>query len=215
MTEQATQAASADDQPTALLIIPGGGGKSEQALSKFLQMILEYRYGLEVELITNVRHVVTVLKEHKTLHSVYLIQGQPVSVNSTVPILTAQGTLPLFIIQPKRIAEDQTEQCKDVEGVHVCAWESAFGRDDACLARIVARGLSLADRSSASSGEEDAERLRERLAKLDTLPSLPTVVGRLMQLIEDPKSTMSELEVLLDSDPAIALKVDGWPIQRP
>ncbi len=207
MTEAETEIEPDGDQPTALLIIPGGGGKSEQALSKFLQMILEYRYGLEVALITNVRHVVAILKEHKALHSVYLIQGQPVSVNSTVPILTAQGTLPLFIIQPKRIAQDQVEQCEDVEGVHVCAWESAFGHNDACLARMVARGLSLADRSSAGSGEDDEERLRARLAKLDTLPSLPTVVGRLMQLIEDPKSTMSELEVLLDSDPAIALKV--------
>ena len=207
MTETETEAESGSDQPTALLIIPGGGGKSEKALSKFLQMIQEYRYGLEVESITNVRHVVSVLKEHKALHSVDLIQGQPVSVNSTVPILTANGTLPLFIVQPKRIAQDQMEQCKDVERVHVCARESAFGHNDTCLARTVARGLTLADRSSTGSGEDDQEPLRERLAKLDTLPSLPTVVGRLMQLIEDPKSTMSELEVLLDSDPAITLKV--------
>ena len=206
-SETETETEARGDQPTALLIIPGGGGKSEQALSKFLQMILEYRYGLEVELVTNVRLVVQILKENKMLHSVYLIQGQPVSTNSTVPILTAQGTLPLFIIQPRRIAEDQAEQCLNLEGVYVCAWETAFGSNDACMARMVARGLALSDRGSTAPDEDSDDRLRERLQKLDTLPSLPTVVARLMQLINDPKSTMSELEVLLDSDPAIALKV--------
>ena len=210
MTEAEMTAAQSEpsgDQPTALLIVPGGGGQSERALSKFLQMILEYRYGLEVELVTNVRQVVSVLKEHKGLHSVYLIQGQPVSTHSTVPILTAQGKLPLFIIQPKQIAEDQREQCEGMDGVHVCAWETAFGHNDACLARIVARGLAAADRGTTAPGQDSEELLRERLQKLDTLPSLPTVIGRLMQLIEDPKSAMSELEVLLDSDPAIALKI--------
>ena len=209
MTEAETAengSASAGGRPTALLIIPSGG-KSEQALSKFLQMILEYRYGLEVELVTNVRQVAGVLKENKDLHSVYLIQGQPVSTHSTVPILTGQGKLPLFIIQPQQIAEDQREQCEELDGVHVCAWESAFGQNDACLARIVARGLAEADRGSTAPGQESEELLRERLEKLDTLPSLPTVVGRLMQLIQDPQSAMSELEVLLDSDPAIALKL--------
>ena len=49
--------------------------------------------------------------------------------------------------------------------------------------------------------------MRQRLQKLDSLPSLPTVLGRLLKLIKDPESTMSDLEVLLSSEPAIALKI--------
>ena len=187
--------------------MPGSGGKTERVLCKFLQMTLEYRYGLEIELVTNVRHVVKILQTHKALHSVYLIQGQPVSTNSTIPILTGKGTLPLFIIQPKQIAVDQLQQCKDLEGVHICAWESAFSRDDSSLARTVARGLVQLDTDSTSLGEDPEDRMRRRLQKLDTLPSLPTVVGRLMNLIGDPDSTMADLEVLLNSEPSIALKL--------
>lgn len=207
MTAIETETEATSDQPTALMIIPGGGGKSERVLSKFLQMTLEYRYGLEVDLVTNVRQVVQILKEHQALHSVYLIQGQPVSTHSTVPILTGKGTLPLFIMLPKRVAEEQREQCAELKGVHVIAWESAFSKGDASLARTVARGLTQADRSSASLEGDPAERVRQRLEKLDTLPSLPTVIGRLLQLIDDPESTMADLEVLLSSEPSIALKV--------
>ena len=202
----ATESQATAATPTALLVIPGGGGKSEKALSKFLQMILEYRFGLGVELVSNVRHVARLLQENKEgLHSIYLIQGQPVSTRSTVPILTAQGTLPLFILQPKRVAEEQRVMCEGLEGVHVCAWETAFGHTDACLARVVARGL--ADRETVGAGQNAQDVVRQRLEKLDTLPSLPSVVGRLIKLIEDPNSTIAELEVILDSDPAIALKV--------
>ncbi len=206
-TDTDTGISTDEDEPTALLIVPGIGGKSERVLTRFLQMTLEYRYGLNIELVTNVRYVVKILKQHKALHSVYLIQGQPASTNSTIPILTAQGTLPLFIIQPLRIAQSQREQCKDVKGVYICDWESAFGQAEGCLPQVITRGLSDSDIGSASMGDDPQERMRKRLAKLDTLPSLPTVVGRLMKLINDPDSTMSDLEVLLNSEPSIALKL--------
>jgi len=203
MTEPEASVDSA--APTALVIVPGDG-KSERVLTKYLHMLLEYRYGLEVELLTNVRHVVKVLKEHPSLHSVYLVQGAPVSVNSTVPILSGHGKLPLFLLQPQRIATEQRQQCAEAEvkGVHVCAWESAFGRGDASLGRILARGLTGDDPQAAGDAQT---RVEQRLKKLDTLPSLPTVLGRLMKLIKDPESTMADLETLLTSEPAIALKV--------
>ena len=59
----------------------------------------------------------------------------------------------------------------------------------------------------ADLGEDPEERMRKRLDRLNTLPSLPTVVGRLMKLIEDPDSTMGDLEVLLNSEPSIVLKL--------
>ena len=174
-------------------------------MARFLKMLLEYRYGLEVLEVGDVRHVVRILKEHKNLHSVYLIQGSPVSTRSTIPILTVKGTLPLFIFQPQRIALEQQQLCAELEGVHICAWESAFARDDTCLAQTVARGL--ADHNSDDDAGDPEERVRQRLQKLDSLPSLPTVLGRLLKLIKDPKSSMSDLEVLLNSEPSIALKI--------
>ena len=204
-TDNETEAPAGEDEPTALLIVPGGGGKSERVLAKYLQMILEYRYGLEIELITNVRHVVKILKDHPKLNSVFLIQGAPVSTHSTVPILTGKGRLPLFILQPQRVADDQRTQCADMEGVHVCAWEAAFGKGEDSLGKIVARGL--AQGKGAGGGDDPEARVRQRLKKLTTLPTLPTVIGRLMKLIQDPKSTMADVEVLLTSEPSIALKV--------
>jgi HD-like signal output (HDOD) protein len=192
------------DEPTALLIMSSTAGKSEHVLAKFLTMNLEYRYGLDVERVTNVRHVRELLKEHKGLQAVCLIQGAPVSLNSTVPILSDSGRLPLFLLQPKRIAVDQQQQVteKEVSGVHVCAWESAFSKEQTGLAATLARGMA-----DAPIGGDPEARVRSRLRRLDSLPSLPTVIGRLMKLIQDPKATMSDLEVLLVSEPSIVLKL--------
>ena len=189
--------------PTALLIVPSDG-KSERILTKLLSMLLEYRYGLEIELQTNVRHVVEILKEHPSLHSVYLIQGAPVSIHSTIPILTGKGKLPLFILQPLHIADEQRIQCAEMDGVHVCAWESAFSKGDTGLGGILAHGLTQG--SPEATGDAET-RVRQRLKKLNTLPSLPTVLGRLLKLIKDPESSMADLEVLLTSEPGIALKI--------
>ncbi|MDA0335836.1 MAG: HDOD domain-containing protein [bacterium] len=202
MTE--TEEEAAEEQPTALLIAPGGTAKTERVLGRFLKMLLEYRYGLEVLEVADVRHVVRILKEHKSLHSVYLIQGSPVSTNSTVPILSGKGTLPLFLIQPERIAAEQRLQCAALEGVHVCSWEAAFASGDSCLAQTIALGLA---GHLTESDADPEEQVRQRLQKLGSLPSLPTVLGRLLKLVKDPKSTMADLEVLLSSEPAIVLKI--------
>ena len=201
MTQTDTSPEPAD--PTALVIVPGDS-KPERLLTKLLHMLLEYRYGLELNLQNNMRHVAQILKEHPNLHSVYLIQGSPVSTRTTVPILTNEDKLPLFILQPKRIADDQRDEIAKMDGVHLCAWESAFGKHSAGLSQILARGLSHG--SPEAAGDAEA-RVRQRLKKLNTLPSLPTVLGRLMKLINDPESSMADLEVLLTSEPAIALKI--------
>lgn len=206
MTEDTEPDAAETDEdgpsPTALLIIPGGGGKSENVLAKYLQMHLEFRYGLEVERITNVRHVVKLLQEHPALHSVFLIQGGPVSVNATVPILTGKGRLPLFILQPKRIATEQKQQLQEVAGVFVGAWESAFGKGQDSLGSILEQGMA-----GVGDGDDPEARVRQRLKKLDSLPTLPTVLGRLMRMVRDPDASATDLEVLLTSEPSIALKL--------
>ena len=48
--------------PSALLIAPASIGRSERVMARFLKMLLEYRYGLEVLEVGDVRHVVRILK---------------------------------------------------------------------------------------------------------------------------------------------------------
>ncbi len=194
-------------QELALVIQPEEG-KAEKALAKFLELLLGYKYGLRVESLADVARIPPILRDRsEQVHSVYLVQRQPVSTKSTVPVLSVQGTVPLFLILPGHVAQEQREACAGLDNVHLCTWEMAFGGEEGSLPQIVASGLTDAEETSDVSEAHLEERVRNRLGHMDTLPTLPTIVAEIMRLIDDPDTTMDELEVLIAADPAIALKV--------
>ena len=189
------------------IVIQQGKGKAETTLGKFVKMLLSYQHGLDVETVTDPSLISKVLHDNSgSIHSVYLIQDQPVSTQSTVPVLSAQGTIPLFLIVPGHIANELRESCAGLEGVHICQWEMAFSKGEESLPQIVASGIEVEGDSDTDTTDLE-EKIRSRLERLDTLPTLPAVVVHIMELIKDPTSTAAELEVLLASDPAIVLKV--------
>jgi len=51
------------------------------------------------------------------------------------------------------------------------------------------------------------ERVARRVRNVKTLPTLPEVALRIMTMVEDPKSTVEELEDVLTADPAIVHKL--------
>lgn len=190
------------------LVIQPEDGKAEKALAKFLELLLGYRYGLRVESLTAVAEISRILRDRsEQVHSVYLVQRQPVSVKSTVPILSVRGTVPLFLILPGHVAQEQQEACTGVGNVYVCTWEMAFAGGEGSLPQIVASGLTDEEETSDATDALLEERVKNRLAHMNTLPTLPTIIAEIRRLVDDPDATMDQLEVVVAADPAIALKV--------
>lgn len=189
-------------------------GKSQHTLAKFISLFLNYRFGIQTDLVDDLIGAAGALRQRgKRTRCVFVIQNTAVSTRTTVPALTLKGTIPLFLVFPGHVATEQEEAGGELTNVHICRWELAFTQDEGSLQRVVAEGM-LGDEVDAifGSGEKEAQnsladRVRTRLDQLDTLPTLPAVVLHIMRLISDPKTTISQLEELLLRDPAIVLKV--------
>ena len=51
------------------------------------------------------------------------------------------------------------------------------------------------------------QQVERRLRSINTLPTLPEIVMRIMRMVNDPKTTTDELEQVLCTDPAIVMKL--------
>ena len=186
-------------------------GKAEQTLAKFLKLLLSYKYGLPTEIQDDYTRVSGIIRRRgEAIRCVVVVQRQAVSVRSTIPVLGAKGTIPLFLLLPGYVAQEQSEECAELDNVYVCPWEMAFTTGQGSLQQLVSSGLQSSHGDDPSVEEDTAEfeeRLRDRLEQLDTLPTLPAIVLHIMRLVNDPKTTMAQLEELLSSDPAVVLKV--------
>ena len=207
MAEEAT-----DAHEHELGLIVQQPGKAEQTLAKFLKLLLSYKYGLPTEIQDDYTRVSGVIrKSGEAIRCVVVIQRQAVSARSTIPVLGNKGQIPLFLILPGYVAQEQSEECAGLENVYVCPWEMAFTTGQGSLQQLVASGLQSSQMEELVAGEVDTQeleqRIRDRLDQLDTLPTLPSIVLHIMRLVNDPKTTMAQLEELLSSDPAVVLKV--------
>jgi len=184
-------------------------GKAEQTIAKFVKLLLPYQYGLTTEIVTDFTKVRGVLRQGADrLRCSFVIQGKSVSARSTIPVLGDNGRIPVFLVLPGYVANEQVEDCAEMDNVFVSPWEMSFATGSGSLQSAIAAALKQEEEAFGEGGSDEFEdRVRKRLDNLDTLPTLPSIVTHIMQLINNPKTTMAELEELLSSDPSIVLKV--------
>ena len=184
-------------------------GKAEQTLAKFVKLLLSYKYGLNTEIVTDFTKVRSVLRQGaERMRCSFVIQSKPISARSTVPVLTDKGRIPVFLVLPGYVANEQKEDCAEMENVFISPWEMSFTTGSGSLQSVIGAALKPDEEAFGVGGDDEfEERVRKRLDNLDTLPTLPSIVTHIMRLINDPKTTMAELEELLSSDPSIVLKV--------
>jgi len=183
-------------------------GKAEGTLGKFLKLLLSYKYGMHAELVTDFRSISRILRSSGDhLRCVCVIQNQVVSARTTIPVLGDKGRLPVFLILPGHVAKDQRDTVGDLANVFICHWEMAFSSEEGSMNQIISEGMAVDAADVFDAGEEFEDEVRQRLDKLDTLPTLPDLVLHIMRLVNDPKTTMAQMEELLSSDPAVVLKV--------
>ena len=189
-------------------------GKPQQVLAKFLNLLLNYQYGLSIMVAPDFAKAAALLAEHgERIRCVCAIQSVDVKDQAVLRELSRQGAAPLFLILPTKKLGLQRMVTSGLEGISFCAWEKAFSQSSASLQETVCAALEDAgignlfsdiDTSDYTDIQQQVER---RLRNINTLPTLPEIVMRIMRLVNDPKTTPDELEKVLCTDPAIVMKL--------
>ena len=184
-------------------------GKPQQVLAKFLNLLLNYQYGLAVR----VEDADKVASEpNGDICCVFVIQSQELRDQEALT-LSKGGRIPLFLVLPEDRLEPQMALCQGLNNVYGCSWQKAFAQSDGSLQQVAGKGL---DAHGIGDLFHDIEkipypviqqRVERRLREINTLPTLPEIVMRIMVMVNDPKTTTDELEMVLLTDPAIVMKL--------
>jgi len=189
-------------------------GKPQQVLAKFLNLMLNYQFGLSVVANQELnKAAMQVLTKGQHIRCTFAIQNQVIDHRQTGEALSRRGAIPLFMVLPQKMLERQQQVCDGLDNIFFCAWETAFTHTEAALQQTVAAAM---DESGIGNLFHDIDnipyadlqqRVEQRLRNLNTLPTLPEIVMRIMRLVNDPKTTTEQLEQLLCRDPSIVMKL--------
>ena len=153
------------------------------------------------------------LSTRDSIRCTFLIQNQEVTDKAVLADLGKVGLGPLFLIVPQVRIDRQRTICGDQENVYYCAWETAFAHTDSALQEVAREGL---DKHGIGDLLRDIDRIpypvvqqqvEKRLRSINTLPTLPEIVMRIMRMVNDPKTTSEEMEKVLLTDPSIIMKL--------
>ena len=189
-------------------------GKRQQALMRFLSLVLNYQYGLETVVARDLQQAASLHRQYgQSIRYAFVIQAQKMSDQAHLADLSRQHRIPLFLIVPMALVALQQRFCEGMENVYVHPWERVFSQKGSSLLGTVAATLEkngivpLLDRAGEVSQDEVRQRLERRLKHLHTLPALPEIVLRIMRLLNDPQSSTAALEEVVCSDTAIVWKL--------
>jgi HD-like signal output (HDOD) protein len=201
-----------DDSEYALIVQQKG--KPQQILVRYLTLLLNYRYGLDIIVVTKfVEAFSTIQKHRKRIRCAFVVQNQRLASKANIAPLNLEGSIPAFLLLPKSLIEEHRTLCHRMTNVQFCSWENAFSHTGSSLHKVVAAAFSeqgigdLFSETEALPPEDSTQLLEHRLEKLHTLPTIPEVALRIMRMVEDPQTSVEELEDLLTHDPAIVHKL--------
>ena len=189
-------------------------GKPQQVLAKFLNLMLNYQCGLTITVIQELDQAAEILLQEGTAaRCVFVVQNNPLSNEHTLDSLGHNGALPLFLVLPQSAIERQRGIVGDRLSIYYCPWETAFASAESSLQTIVSDVLEDHGIGNLIQDIDKVpyavlqQRVERRLKNLNTLPTLPEIIVRIMCLVSDPKTTTEQLEQLLCRDPAIVMKL--------
>ena len=199
------------DEEFGLIVNQAGSGQLE--LIRFLSLALNYLYGYNLILARTLKEAAALQAERgDAVRHIFIVQGAPVS-GAQMGELTRDGQRPLFLLLPQALVDTHRSVAESIGNVHLLSWEEAGEAGHDRLRQLVDGVLrehgigGLFDRAQHVSYRVLQQRVERRLKHLHTLPTLPEVVLRIMEVISDPDSTAEALEEVLRSDPAIVHKL--------
>ena len=164
-------------------------GILQQELTRFLTLVLNYQYGLELVVAPDLfKGSLLRMQYGKSIRCAFVIQDQ--GVDNKIPIndLSRHSQIPLFLLLPADLAGQQAEFCEGRENVFVHPWEKALMPTDCSLAELietafVKNGIAkLLDDTKHVPYDVLQQKVECRLRHLHTLPALPEIVLRIMRL---------------------------------
>ena len=189
-------------------------GKPQRVLSNFLRMNLNLRYGLDAVIANSTTEAGEIMQaQHESIICTFVIQNQELDTRTALTTLSQKGKIPLFFIMPRQQVEKYQVLLGKVHNLHFATWEQAFGKAEGSLQTIVDkvfldnRILTLLDNEEPLTYTELKQNVQQRIHNLDALPTLPKVVLRIIALIEDPETTIDDMEKVIASDVSIVWKL--------
>ena len=189
-------------------------GTSQQALVKYLTLMLNYLYGFNIIIAPTMGEASALMMTRtRRIRCAFVVQDEDVS-KTTVTALSRRGEMPLFLLLPEHKLATNRELCQGAKNVSLYAWEQVTQRQNGPSLRELIEEVferngigGLFDGSRHLSYRVLLQRVQRRLKHLKTLPTLPEVVLKIVEVINDPNSSAEELEEVLLSDPAIVHKL--------
>ena len=210
-----TQNEAEDTRGFALIVQQEGS--AQQTLSRFLNLMLNYQCGLSLRIVNEVEEAIEVAqRDTGGVRCVFVVQNFELTRLDVIRDLGDSGSLPIFLVLPQLRVDAQRDIIQDcVQRAPVLLGRERLPRCRSLSAknRLCGHREQLMVSIRYFSDSEDVpypvlqQRVEHRLRDLNTLPTLPEIVMRIMRLINDPDTTTAELERLLSSDPAIVMKL--------
>ena len=176
----------------------------------YLRLQLNYLYGLDILSASKLAEVASQVMEHgPSVRSIFLIQDEEITSRKPIDALSQRGEVPLFILMPPSLAAEHQTLLSSLPNVFVCDWDQALRPSDTSLQATLgsafeAQGIvKLPVEIEGMPHDLLQKRLQRRLTHLTTLPTLPEIVVRIMQMLRDPETSAEDLEQVLASDAAI------------
>ena len=201
-----------DDREFALLIQTAG--KPQQLIARFLNMLLTYRYGLDIISADNFAGAYAQVKQYgPRIRCAFVIQQKKIDSKSSIASLSLDGEILLFLVLPQKLIGDHKTLLHRIDNLHYCPWESAFKGGDQALHNLVGNIFAECDIGDLYHAiqnlpfEEAQQKIENRLKHLKTLPTLPAVALKIMNMVDDPQTSIEDLDEVVTSDPAIVHKL--------
>ena len=189
-------------------------GRPQAILRSFIAPMLHFRYGLITLEATRFQEAAPAIREHsKSLRCAFLIQNEALRSDVGISGLNLMGKYPLFALVPESLVKRYEELCSKAKNAYVCSWEHAFNGGGPFLKEMVesafkANGIGRPFESENGMSYTDLrEDVEQRLGNLDALPSLPSVIRKILRMLSNPETTMDQLEAVLSTDPAMVQKI--------
>ena len=188
-------------------------GDQQEAVFKFLNLMLSYLYGFNITTVDSIGDASAVLmKRAKQVRCVFVVQDDKISKPTSLVALSLRGSIPVFLLVPEALLGHHQDLSKEAKNVFVFAWEHVSGREHSLREMVdevfERNGIAgLFDGARHLSFRVLQQRVQRRLKNLNTLPTLPEIILRIMKLLNDPESTAEELEEVLLSDSSIVHKL--------
>lgn len=201
------------DSEQGYALILHQAGEPQHALASFVRLMMNYQYGLGIVVGRDLKEAAALLDEHgAAVRCSFVIQDRDVNTGAIAPVLAAEDHRPLFCLCPDGLVSTFEIHFRGMDNVFICPWKKVFSQTGPSLQQIVsqafeAHGIERLFDAGDGQGSRVQQGVVSLLKNINTLPTLPVIVLRIMRLINDPQSTVEDLEKVLISDPAVVHKL--------